>query len=221
MLRTLIFDWDGTLHNTKSLYGRSFRKGYGWLVEQGYAPERQYSDEEVSIYLGMSAPDMWNHFMPHLPPAVKEQISGRIGAAMVEEVLAGYAILYPGALEVLNTLHVKGYQLVFLSNCKRAYMEAHKKVFQLDRYFHGFFCCQDYGFAPKTEIFRHIAAAFQGDYCVIGDRASDLAVGTEHSFPSIGCSYGFGTAEELSEASYIAQSVTDIPVLVEKLNRIN
>lgn len=219
MLHTLIFDWDGTLHDTKALYGRAFRGGYQWLVENSYAPARYYSDEEVSVYLGMSAPVMWNTFMPQLPQAVKEQVSARIGASMVAEVEDGHAVLYPGALEVLDALKGRGFQLVFLSNCKRPYMEAHRRAFGLNRYFDGFYCCQDYGFAPKTEIFSHIAKQFPGPYCVIGDRASDLEVGTAHGLPSIACAYGFGTPAEWKAATLTAQAVTELPALVERLSR--
>ncbi len=100
-LRTLIFDWDGTLHNTEALYGRAFQRAYAWLAEEGYAPERHYSHREVSVYLGMNAPEMWNTFMPELPQAVKEHCSAMIGEQMVSEIYAGNAILYPSAAETL------------------------------------------------------------------------------------------------------------------------
>ena len=80
---TLIFDWDGTLHNTLHLYGKAFRIAYRELVESGYAPPKYYSDEEMSQYLGMNAPDMWNAFMPELPQEVKKAASDQVGREMV------------------------------------------------------------------------------------------------------------------------------------------
>lgn len=80
---TLVFDWDGTLHNTLRLYGRAFRATYRELVRSGYAPVRDYSDWEVSTYLGMNAADMWNAFMPQLPQPIKQAASDRIGREMV------------------------------------------------------------------------------------------------------------------------------------------
>ena len=47
---TLIFDYDGTLHNTAHLYGCAFRKSYQQLVKNGYAEKRYYSDKEMSKY---------------------------------------------------------------------------------------------------------------------------------------------------------------------------
>lgn len=219
MLQTLIFDWDGTLHDTKALYGRAFRRGYAWLTEKSYAPKRDFTDAELSVYLGMSAPDMWNAFMPQLPQAVKKHVSALIGAAMTDEIRSGHASLYPGIHEILTSLRRQGYSLVFLSNCKHAYMETHRAYFALDQYFQGYFCCEDYDFVPKTEIFSSIAKRFPGDYCMIGDRAGDLEVALRHGFPGIGCAYGFGTAEELTGASLIAHSPSQLPELICRLNQ--
>ena len=210
MVRTIIFDWDGTLHNTKRLYGCAFRSAYQWLVEEGYAKEKAYSDDEVSIYLGMNAPDMWKAFMPQLPETVWRQASAIIGREMTDAVLAGKALLYDGVPQLLTQLKESGGRMIFLSNCKHAYMEAHRKVFHLDDWFDGFYCCEDYGFAPKEEIFPEIAAGYEGPYLMIGDRASDKKVAKTHGFAFIGCAYGFGTREELDGADGIAESVEDI-----------
>lgn len=210
-VRTLIFDWDGTLHNTKHLYGCAFRTAYRWLVSEGYAAPRDYSDDDVSVYLGMSAPVMWDTFMPDLPRTVKEHCSSMIGEQMVASVLSGDAVLYPGVPEVLDTLCSHGFHLVFLSNCKHAYMEAHRQVFRLDQWFEGFYCSGDFAFLPKEQIFPVIRQAFPGGYAVIGDRASDLEIARVHGLPSVGCAYGFGTPEEMKLAAQVAQDVRELP----------
>jgi phosphoglycolate phosphatase len=217
-IQTLIFDWDGTLHNTKALYGNAFRCAYQWLVAEGYAPAHDYTDDEVSGYLGMNAKVMWNTFMPQLPQPVKEQASDIIGRHMVDGIRSGKAVLYPGALETLAALKQAGYRLVFLSNCKVAYLDAHREVFELDRYFDGFYCCQQFDFIPKKDIFPHIQADFPGGFLMIGDRYSDLETAYTHHFPAIGCSYGFGTPEEWKNADHVASDVTELPRLVSELN---
>jgi phosphoglycolate phosphatase len=208
---TLIFDWDGTLHNTKHLYGCAFRTAYRWLVTSGYAPEHTYSDDDVAIYLGLNAREMWNTFRPDLPQAVKTHCSDLVGQEMVAAVQRGDAILYPGAAEALTSLKQKGFRLVFLSNCKHAYLEAHRAYFQLDQWFDGYYCCQDYDFAPKEVIFEEILRQFAGPFLVIGDRASDLAVARVHQLPSVGCAYGFGTENELANATVVADTVSELP----------
>ena len=210
MIRTLIFDWDGTLHDTGRLYGCAFRKAYGWLVSGGWAPERDYRDEEVTCYLGMNAPDMWNRFMPRLPQEIKNRASGIIGREMISRVEAGGAVLYPGAEETLNRLKSLGYDMVILSNCKRAYLQAHRRAFSLDRWFSAYYCSGTYQDAPKEVIFECIRKEFPGRHVMIGDRASDIKVGLVHHIPTIACGYGFGNAKEWQGADYVVNSVEEL-----------
>lgn len=214
MIKTIIFDWDGTLHNTKHLYGCAFRKAYQWLVKEGYADPYHYTDDEVAVYLGMNVPDMWQAFMPRLPEPVWRRASDIIGEEMIAAIGDKKAVLYEGAEALLSSLKESGYALVFLSNCRHAYMEAHRAFFQLDRWFDGFYCCEDYDNAPKEAIFAKIAEVFPREYVMIGDRASDQKVATEHGFPFIGCNYGFGTEGELANADVL---VDDVRYIEEKI----
>lgn len=194
---TLVFDYDGTLHNTKHIYGCAFRKAYSMLVDEGYAEKREYTDEDVSKYLGVNAPDMWNDFMPELPDEEKNSASMIIGREMIEGVLGGKALLFDGITDVLTGLKQKGYRMIILSNCRHSYMEAHRKALELDRWFDDYFCAEDYNFIPKEKIFYDIINKYPDtDYIMIGDRASDFRVGKVHGIKTIGCAYGFGTEDE-------------------------
>ncbi|MDO4493620.1 MAG: HAD family hydrolase [Clostridia bacterium] len=221
MIRTLIFDWDGTLHDTTRLYGCAFRKAYDWLVAQGAAPARHYADADVTRYLGMNAKDMWNTFMPLLPQEMKTRASDIIGREMISRIDAGEAILYPGAEETLTRLKEMGFEMTILSNCKRPYLRAHRSAFGLDRWFTGYYCCEDFGFVPKEEIFPRFRDRHPESYVMIGDRASDLKVASVHGLPSVGCAYGFGSPEELGSATCVANDVTELPELIEKLLQEN
>lgn len=211
--KTLVFDWDGTLHNTLLLYGKAFRKAYAWLVEEGLAPQRIYTDEEVSIYLGMPAPLMWKTFMPDLAEEKRKIAAGMIGAEMDRLVAEGQAILYEGMEETLAYLKAKGYHLVILSNCRHNYMEEHKRVFQLDRFFDAYFAAEDYGFMPKEDIFSIVMEQFPGPYAMIGDRAADMKVGTQHGVFTVGCDYGFGEPEERAAASVHIERLPELKTL--------
>ena len=69
----IVFDWDGTLHNTKKLYAESVRKAYAFLVDKQCANLREFTDDELSKYLGMTAKEMWDDFMPELNPDIQSQ----------------------------------------------------------------------------------------------------------------------------------------------------
>ena len=215
----LLFDFDGTIHNTKHLYGCAFRKAYEMLVSEGYAEPHEYGDDDVSEYLGVNAPDMWNSFMPCLPDGMKRRASMLIGKEMIGGVLSGNAVLYDGITEVLGVLRSHGHRLMILSNCRRSYMDAHRSALKLDRFLEDYFCAEEYDFIPKEDIFIHIRSRYPvGRFIMIGDRASDIEVGIKNSLPTIGCLYGFAAPHELDSADKLASSPDDILRCVSELS---
>lgn len=209
-MKNIIFDYDGTLHNSIKIYAPAFRKAYDHLVDEGFAEPRDWKEHEISKWLGYSSKDMWNNFMGHLPEEEKLKCSSIIGEHMVQSMIEGQAHLYEGAIEVLEELKERGYNLIFLSNCKIKYMNEHKRIFNLEKYFHDFYCTEQFEFKPKYEIFKSIKNKYLGEFIVIGDRFVDIEIAKVHNLSSIGCAYGFGTYDELKDADYIAQSVRNI-----------
>ncbi len=215
-MTNLLFDYDGTLHNSIKIYAPAFRKAYAYLVENGLATSQEFSDQEISYWLGFTANDMWKSFLPDLPEEEKKKCGAMIGKEMIRLINTGMAELYPQAENILMKLKDQGYNLVFLSNCKRAYMEAHIKQFRLKHYFSGFYCSEDFGFIPKHEIFKTIKDNYSGDYIVIGDRFQDMEIAKMHNLPSVGCLYGYGTPDELQHATYKINNLSDIlPLFLE------
>jgi phosphoglycolate phosphatase len=209
-MTNLIFDYDGTLHNSIKIYAPAFRSAYASLVERGFAVPKEFSDQEISYWLGFTAEEMWRSFLPNLPDEERQKCSTLIGAEMLRLISNGTAELYPKAEQVLQSLQDKGYHLIFLSNCKRAYMEVHIQQFQLDRFFSAFYCSEDFCFIPKHEIFPTIQSDFSGDFIIIGDRFQDMDIAKAHKLQSIGCLYGYGTPAELESAAFLIEDLSDL-----------
>lgn len=207
----LLFDYDGTLHETMRIYGPAFRMACEDLAARGLIEPRHDSDAEIAVWLGFSTPEMWRRFLPELPQPEKERSSRMIGGEMLRLVRAGQAALYPQAEATLAALKARGHTLILLSNCRRAYLQAHVQTFGLDRFFTACYCCEEFGDIPKYDSFPKIRARWPGDYVVIGDRFFDLEVAVRHDLPSVGCLYGYGSAEELSAATY---RITSLPELL-------
>ena len=56
-----------------------------------------------------------------------------------------------------------------------------------------------------------------GQYIVIGDRFHDIETAVKNGLHSIGCAYGYGSAEELSDADITVNDIAGIPKAVEEL----
>lgn len=216
-MANIIFDYDGTIHNSMLTYAPAFRDTMKWLSDSGYISHRTYSDDEISRWLGFNSTDMWGQFHPELDISVREEARRRLGENMAQRVENGEGALYTGAEEMLSELKSSGHTLIFLSNCRVHYMERHRRVFRLDRFFDRFFCCEEFDFIPKYEIFRRFAPQFSGTFLVVGDRFHDIETAVKNDLLSIGCAYGYGKPDELSAASAVVNSISDIPTAVKKL----
>ena len=187
-MKNLIFDYDGTLHETMRIYGPAFRKNYTNLVSRGLAPVREFSDAEISGWLGFTAADMWNRFAPQLSDEEKAACSRRIQEEMARLIEDGTAELYPGVPKLL------------------------------DRWFHGYYWSEGYGWKTKTEILKLLIREHPGPSVMIGDRILDMKCAADCGIPSVGCAYGYASSpEEFASAACIAESPEDLPGIIRRI----
>jgi len=209
-IKTIIFDYDGTLHDSTNNYILAFKKAYDYLVSHGKAQPHEWEDTEIIKWLGFSSKDMWANFMPNLEEEYQQVASRIIGDTLKQKVRSDEAELYPGSLETMAYLKESGYRLVFLSNCRNEYMEAHRQVFRLDRYFEGMYCTEDYNFIPKHNIFTRFKNKYEPPFLIVGDRSQDFEVGKIHHLKTVGCNYGYGTEQELNMADIRINDIRDL-----------
>ncbi|MDD5823164.1 MAG: HAD hydrolase-like protein [Firmicutes bacterium] len=213
----LIFDYDGTIHNTLGIYEPAFLAAKSWLESRALLEPQDVSTSRIAGWLGVNSIDMWNDFAPELDEENKQLASKMVGVHMAQSVEAGKACWYEGAAEVLSELRNEGYTMLVLSNCKQRYREVHMKHFDMGCYFDEFYDCERYGFIPKTEIIAEIQKEYPGEYVMIGDRASDMAAGLLPGGKFIGCLYGFGSDGELDKAHALIKNIRELPEAVHKL----
>lgn len=213
-IKTVIFDYDGTLHNSTRIYADAFRQVYDRMVYDGVAPAAKFTDEQITKWLGYSAQDMWSTFMPEL--SVRDQIyySKEIGQIMTIKIKNKQAVLYDGALETLDYLKNKGYHVLYLSNCGHQFMTMHAECFDLNDYFDHMYCSGDYGNKPKHEIFNVIKENYPGEYLMVGDRFHDMEIAKYHKIYTAGCAYGFGKMSEIEHADVILNDIRELQKLL-------
>ena len=206
MKPVLVFDYDGTLHETMRVYKPGIEGAVRWLRTEHGVEVSIPSDQRIKKWLGMNTAEMWEDFMPGLQPSLKAEAGKLVGRIMQEEIRAGHGRWYPGVKEKLDLLRQKGYTMVVLSNCEREYADLNREVFGMDRWFDAFYDCASYGYIAKEEIMKLVAADYgeksgaqAPGFVVIGDRGSDYAAAKSVGAPFIWCAYGYGSREEFPE----------------------
>ena len=217
-MTNLIFDYDGTLHETMRIYGPAFRKNYALLVSRGLAAPREFTDAEISYWLGFTAGDMWNRFAPQLSDEEKAACSFRIQEEMARLIEDGTARLYPEIPALLDRFKAEGFGIFLLSNCKTVYLERHRKRFSLDRWFDGYYWSEGYGWKTTTDILELLLKEHPGPAVMIGDRILDMRCAADCGIPSIGCAYGYAAErEEFRTAAAIAEAPGNLLKLVQEV----
>lgn len=218
-MATIIFDFDGTLHDSMFIYRIALNRGYRWLVDRGQARPREITEADMAANIGLTAQEAWTRMCPEIPWEVSKGAAAQVGIVMDQLIDDGTARLFPGVPDMLQQVKDAGHTLVFLSNCRNAYRDAVRRAFGFDRWFDAYYTAEQFGGIPKEEIFETIRAEVPGPYIVVGDREKDLAVARVHHLPCVGCLYGYADQGELDEATELAQSPADIPMLIERIER--
>lgn len=209
-VKTIFFDYDGTLHNSMRIYGPAFRKAYSYLVENKFVEPREWSDKEISYWLGFSSQEMWKTFMPDLSREIRDKAREIVGNEMKYLIEEGRAVLYDGAIDTLDYLKNKGYHLVFISNCRRYYRDSHGKLFGLSNYFEDMVCSEEHDFIPKYEILAKIKDRYPEKMVIVGDRKHDVEAGLKNNIYTIGCKYGFSSEGELENVDITIDNITEL-----------
>ena len=76
MTKTIIFDYDGTIHHTLGIYEPAFRETYQWLTEQKAAEEREISSSEIAGWLDLTVRRCGIHFCRSWIRAIKSRQAG-------------------------------------------------------------------------------------------------------------------------------------------------
>ncbi|TYQ25922.1 HAD family hydrolase [Pseudanabaena sp. UWO310] len=129
-------------------------------------------------------------------------------------------VLYPEIPETLAAIRAEGYQTYIATSKPHVYAQRIVEHFGLSELFDGIYGSElDGTRSIKGELIRHILLAENLDAkttVMIGDRSHDTIAAKQNQVFAIGVTYGYGSAEELSNngADMIANSPKDILPLI-------
>jgi phosphoglycolate phosphatase len=126
--------------------------------------------------------------------------------------------LYPGARELLQQLAGGGIRMAVISNKQEALSRLILKTLGVE----GFFAIIAGGdtfpeMKPSPLPLERVMDEFNcrpAEAVMVGDSINDIQAGKRAGITTIGCSWGYGAAEELSGADYQAACLADISGII-------
>lgn len=192
----LVFDFDGTIHKSDEVYKRAFYKTL-------HDNKIKRPSLKTSLFLGEPPYKIWDEFLDDRFD--KEKLITETGKNMIS-LMPKHGRLYENTQNVLKILNKK-YNIYICSSCTKAYINAARKIYDLDRYFKKYLIGEDFSYIDKYKILNK---CINDNFIMIGDRLSDVMAGFKNNQISIFAKYGYGKEEEGKLSDYKIEKIEDI-----------
>lgn len=207
----IIFDMDGTIVLSRDIAIESVHRGAMQMFEKLGIDAPLPDKERILESIGMPSPLYFAALFPSLEPDVRAAIHRRIYELEGELLAQGYGSYAPGAPGALVHLREMGLKLGLASNCGVEYFQSNIEAFSLGDYFDEMLCSGMRAYPEKSVLVREILGKFGTRRALmVGDRVYDIDAAIECGLVPIGCTYGYGTEEELKGASILIDSLDDL-----------
>ena len=190
-MKSLIFDIDGTLWDTREIVAR----GYNVELERLGRPDLFLTAEYLTSLFGKTAQEIADVIFADYPAG--ERLGLIMNCMETERVVLRAdpcRVGYPGVKETLLKLK-EDYRLFVVSNCEQGYPEIMMEKLGLQGIFEDHLCHGDTNL-PKGDTIR-ILMERNGvaDAVYIGDTQGDCDASRAAGIPFIFCAYGFGSPD--------------------------
>jgi phosphoglycolate phosphatase len=216
-LALVILDLDGTLYSSRATTLGAVGHAVADLNARHGLGLQPPGERQVLAGVGCTRVEFAKRVFPALPAHYHDEIDKLVWHWERELITAGLGSLFPGALEALEALRRDGFLLAMATNAGRPYMDAILDHFDVRRLFEECRCAGDGAAGDKSDLVRAIVASVgveAASSVMVGDRRSDIEAAKKAGTPSIGCTWGFGTSDELAEADALVRSFDELPALV-------
>lgn len=206
-IRSVLFDLDGTL--VDSLDDLTAAVNH---VRLKFAQPPLVSST-VCTMVGKGALNLVRQALPECNGAEVEQAL-QLFIDYNAKHIADKSRLYPGVVDLLETLRDRGVRLAIISNKNEALSRLILKSLGVDDYFE---CIAGGDTFPESKpsplpLLRVIQLlGVEARECImIGDSINDIQAGNLAGIATIGCSWGYGTREELQQSLRVTDSCDDL-----------
>lgn len=211
-LALVVFDWDGTLADSKLKIVGCLREAFDRLGASSL------SDERLASIIGLGLPESARALYPDCDDAFVEGFVRHYRDVWLAPG-AAKARLFAGAREVLDTLRARELTLCVATGKSRKGLDRELGETEIGEYFVATRCADETASKPDPqmleELLEHTKIA-ASDAVVVGDSQWDLMMANEAGVRSIAVSYGAQPLEHLQRFGPIAHidAIDQLPALL-------
>ena len=202
MLKTIIFDFDGTIGNTQQIILRSMQA----TIKELGLPER--TDSQCAAMIGLPLTQCFTNLYPDFTETVVDEEKGALCAATYRRLFdefnePGAVPLFPHVPETIKKLHQKGIELTIASSRSHQTLDAYVRDLQLGEYIQYILGVEDVedakpGPGPVLKTLKDFGRLPE-ECIVVGDTKYDIQMAHNAGVKAVGVTYGNGSRKEMEE----------------------
>ena len=206
----IIFDFDGTLGNTR----RNIVTTMQMTIKELNLPS--CSEDECSSTIGLPLAGCFRTLFPDIQEELILRCAETYRRFFNENLKTIHPEAFPGVVETLSVLHQKGFTLTIASSRSRNSLIELTRNMGIANYISYILGADDVKEAkPKPEPVLNTLKAMNftpSQTLVVGDMAVDILMGANAGTKTCGVTWGNGTKEELENAgaSFIIDKIEDL-----------
>lgn len=182
----VVFDVDGTLHDTFAWWSPVIRAGVQRFAEQSGLAIELPDAQAAEAVVGMKDAGVWAPFLPDGHEHRWRDLRAVVLPMEVAEVSRGVDYLFAGVRQLLVHLRQIGVRVALASNCRTEYMNAMMSGQGLAALTDWQFCLDSPGVETKTDMLRLAQQAAGAERVVmVGDREPDHEAAVAHGWPFV------------------------------------
>lgn len=182
----VIFDVDGTLHDTTAWWAPVIRSGLRSFAEQSGIPIEMPDDRTAQSVIGMKDAGVWAPFLPEEHKHRWQDLRAVVLPQEIDELRSGRDYLFPGVRDLLQHLRGLGVRLALASNCRSQYMAAIREGQGLEALTDWQFCLDSERVDSKTDmLIRAREEAGSQRPVMVGDREPDQEAAAALGIPFV------------------------------------
>lgn len=190
----VIFDWDGTLVDSRQVIVDTMRAA---LEEVGREP---LAPQEMQQVIGLGLYEAIRSLVPEACEEECERIRVAYGE-LFKEIPAGAMPFFPGVENGLEALKARGQWLAVATGKSRRGLDRVLGELGMEGYFHGTRCADETASKPDPRMLEELLTEFgvPAERAIfVGDTAFDMEMAHRLGMPRIAATYGVHAPERLA-----------------------